>query len=113
MAQDSPRARVRARVQTRSADLSAGAGFRIAGSRRLMHSDDEGHAKMILIDYYHYYYYNVNSWRTRAISDYMESTLVPVRPRWLERRGWELALQQLEVLLHREREHCCGAAQDA
>jgi hypothetical protein len=44
MAQDSPRARVRARVQTRSADLSAGAGFRIAGSRRLMHSDDKGHA---------------------------------------------------------------------
>jgi restriction endonuclease S subunit len=44
------------------ADPSVSTGFCIAGFCRLMHSDDERHAKFILIDYYYYfYYYNVNS----------------------------------------------------
>ena len=76
-----------------SVDLSADTDFCIAGSCRLMDLDDGGHAKMILIDYYYYYYYyNVNSWRMWAISNYKESTLILVWPRWLERQGWELAL---------------------
>jgi hypothetical protein len=47
------------------ADPSASTDFRIGGSYRLMHSDNGGHAKMILVYYYYYYYYyyNVNSWR--------------------------------------------------